>query len=92
MTNQSGEEPVKRVFTDPQWGKAGASTPKFSVSAQSAEGSAKANAVSIVDINMPFWSMVQFMIKWVVASIPAFIILFLLGTLLGAMIGAVFSK
>ena len=37
--------------------------------------------VIITDIEMPFLSMVVFMIKWVLASIPAFIILFLLGTL-----------
>jgi ABC-type bacteriocin/lantibiotic exporter with double-glycine peptidase domain len=34
--------------------------------------------VSVVDIKMPFWSMVIFMIKWTLASIPAFIILCLL--------------
>ncbi len=31
--------------------------------------------VKIVDIRMPFWSMVIFMIKWAIASIPAFFIL-----------------
>ena len=30
----------------------------------------------VIDINMPFWSMVVFMVKWAVASIPALIILF----------------
>ncbi len=34
--------------------------------------------VKIVDIRMPFWSMVIFMIKWAIASIPAFFILVLL--------------
>ncbi len=34
--------------------------------------------VKIVDIRMPFWSMVIFMIKWAIASIPAFIILSLI--------------
>lgn len=37
------------------------------------------NEVKIVDIQMPFGSMVVFMVKWTIASIPAFIILFLLG-------------
>lgn len=32
-------------------------------------------AVHVVDIHMPFWSMVVFMVKWAVASIPAFLIL-----------------
>ena len=33
------------------------------------------NQVSIVDIKMPFWSMVIFMVKAAIAAIPAFIIL-----------------
>ena len=33
------------------------------------------NLVNIVDIKMPFWSMVVFMVKAAIASIPAFIIL-----------------
>jgi len=37
--------------------------------------------VVISDIKMPFFSMVIFMVKWVIASIPAFIILVILGTL-----------
>lgn len=44
--------------------------------------------VQITDIEMPFWSMVVFMVKWVLASIPAFLILaaiaFVLATILGA--------
>lgn len=34
--------------------------------------------VVVVDIKIPFWSMVILMVKWVVAAIPAFIILFVL--------------
>ena len=34
--------------------------------------------VIVVDIKMRFWSMVFFMVKWVVASIPAIIILAIL--------------
>ena len=37
--------------------------------------------VIVTDIKMPFFSMVIFMVKWVIASIPAFIILVILGTL-----------
>jgi len=36
--------------------------------------------VNIVDINMPFWSMVIFMVKAAIAFIPAFIILSIIGT------------
>ena len=31
--------------------------------------------VTVVDIKMPFGSMVAFMVKWAIASIPAFLIL-----------------
>lgn len=43
--------------------------------------------VSIVDIRMPFWSMVVFLVKLSIASIPAFIILTMLGALLFALLG-----
>jgi CHASE2 domain-containing sensor protein len=36
------------------------------------------NEVIVTDIQMPFGSMIVFMIKWVLASIPAMIILFLI--------------
>ena len=39
--------------------------------------------VSIVDFNMPFGSMVSFMVKWAIASIPAIIILFIIGLIIG---------
>ena len=44
--------------------------------------------VRVVDVKMPFWSMVVFMIKWAIAAIPAMIILGLVyllvvGSLLG---------
>lgn len=34
--------------------------------------------VVVVDIKMPFWSMVVFIVKWIIASIPAMIVLALL--------------
>jgi hypothetical protein len=40
-----------------------------------------ASSVVVTDIDMPFLSMVTFMVKWVLASIPAFLIL---GLILGA--------
>lgn len=36
--------------------------------------------VVVVDIKMRFWSMVIFMVKWVIASIPALIILAIIWT------------
>ena len=41
--------------------------------------------VVIIDMKMPFLSMVVFMVKWAIASIPAFIILFLLASILFGM-------
>ncbi len=49
------------------------------------------NQVTIVDIKMPFLSMVVFMVKAAIASIPAFIILAIIGmifmTVLSGMMG-----
>jgi hypothetical protein len=42
--------------------------------------------VVVVDIDMPFWSMVRFMIKWAIASIPAIIVLIVLFSLVMALI------
>ena len=33
------------------------------------------NEIVIKDIQMPFWSMVTFMVKWAFAAIPAIIII-----------------
>ena len=42
--------------------------------------------VEVIDIKMPFMSMVVFMIKWVIASIPAIIILWILFVMFGGLI------
>jgi len=47
--------------------------------------------VTVVDIKMPFWSMVVFMVKWAIASIPAILILTLLGTMLVGFLGGLFG-
>jgi len=49
------------------------------------------NKVSIVDIKMPFWSMVVFMVKAALASIPAFIILTIIFAVLSTIFGGMFS-
>ena len=46
-----------------------------------------AQHVTVVDIKMPFLSMVVFMVKWAIASIPALIILFFLFSLVMALFG-----
>jgi hypothetical protein len=47
----------------------------------------KTQNVVVTDIQMPFMSMVFFMVKWVIAAIPAMLIL----TMLGALITAIFG-
>lgn len=48
--------------------------------------------VAIVDVHMPFWSMVIFLVKVSIASIPAMIILYLIGMLLSIVFGGIFSS
>jgi hypothetical protein len=47
--------------------------------------------VTVIDVNMPFGSMVGFMVKWAIASIPALIILFVLSMVLIAIASVVFG-
>ncbi|SEG18605.1 hypothetical protein [Marinobacterium lutimaris] len=46
--------------------------------------------VTVVDIKMPFISMVIFMVKFAIASIPAFIILSLIFSALSMLFGGMF--
>jgi len=41
----------------------------------------KATKVVVADFNMPFDSMIGFMVKWAIASIPAAIILFFIAAI-----------
>lgn len=45
--------------------------------------------VRVTDINMPFMSMVVFMIKWAIASIPAMIILGIVGAITAGIFGGI---
>ena len=38
--------------------------------------------IVVVDIRIPFWSMVWLMVKWALAAIPAIVILYVLAFLL----------
>jgi hypothetical protein len=44
--------------------------------------------VTIVDVRMPFWSMVVFLVKLAIAGIPAAIILFIFWGVLVAVFGS----
>jgi len=50
------------------------------------------NQVNIVDVKMPFWSMVVFMVKVSIASIPAFIILSIIGAVVFAVFGGIIGR
>ncbi|WP_200762850.1 hypothetical protein [Nitrosophilus alvini] len=47
--------------------------------------------VTLSDIDIPFWSLVMFMVKLALASIPAFIIIYFIFSLLGLLLGGFFS-
>lgn len=49
------------------------------------------NRVTVVDIQMPFWSMVAFMVKAAIASIPAIIILSIFFAIVTAIFTAMFG-
>ena len=53
--------------------------------------SANRSDVVVVDVQMPFLSMVTFMVKWVLASIPAFLILALMGAVFAGVLGGLFA-
>lgn len=50
---------------------------------------AENNRIVVVDVKMPFMSMVVFMVKWSIASIPALLILLFLAAVILAMFGGV---
>ena len=50
-----------------------------------------AGPVNIVDIYMPFGSMVFFMVKWAIASIPAILILMVLFAIFGGFFLGIFA-
>lgn len=48
------------------------------------------NEVVVVDIKIPFWSMVVLMVKWTLAAIPAIVILVAIATIISAVFGGLF--
>ena len=48
--------------------------------------------VTVVDIQMPFWSMVIFMVKAAIASIPAVFILMVIALVFMAILSALFGS
>ena len=46
--------------------------------------------VVVVDVKIPFWSMVVLLVKWAIAAIPAMIILLVLATVASMVLGGLF--
>ena len=49
------------------------------------------NEVTVVDIKMPFWSMVIFMVKAAIAAIPAVIILSVVASVVMSLLASFFG-
>jgi hypothetical protein len=46
--------------------------------------------VVVVDVKIPFWSMVILLVKWAIAAIPAMIILLVLAAATSMVLGGIF--
>ena len=49
-----------------------------------------AREVVVVDVKIPFWSMVVLLVKWAIAAIPAMVILLVLATATSWLLGLMF--
>ena len=49
-----------------------------------------AREVVVIDVKIPFWSMVVLLVKWTIAAIPAVIILVILATAASMVLDTVF--
>lgn len=47
--------------------------------------------VVVTDVQMPFGSMVSFMVKWIIASIPAVLIILIMVALTATVLGGFFG-
>ena len=52
---------------------------------------ASLNRVTVVDFDMPFGSMIVFMLKWAIASVPALLILVVLGGITTALLSGLLA-
>jgi hypothetical protein len=50
------------------------------------------NQVTVVDVKMPFTSMVVFMVKWSLAALPAMLILILIGVMFAGFLSGFVSE
>ena len=61
------------------------------LSALNQRPAAEAMDVYVSNINMPFWAMVGFIIKWSIAAIPAGILMLIIGVLVWAVLAGLFG-
>jgi hypothetical protein len=47
--------------------------------------------VVVIDVQIPFWDLVQLMIKWALAAVPALIILWIIGAVVSMVLIGVFG-
>jgi hypothetical protein len=59
------------------------------ITSPATEPNTPSQRVSVVDINMPFGSMVLFMVKWAIAAIPALLILACIGMFVATLLVAI---
>jgi hypothetical protein len=52
----------------------------------------RTQSVIITDFDMPFSSMVSFMIKWALASIPSIVLLFIIGIIMSLIFISIFGS
>ena len=67
-------------------------TSHSSITTRIADRVVQAQPVLVTDFQMPFASMVGFMVKWAIAAIPAIIILFVIFAVCGALMGGFFAS
>lgn len=69
----------------------GSRTPRApSTTSSHADSTVSRTKVIITDVQMPFGSMVTFMVKWAFAAIPALIILLIIGAFTVGLLGGLF--
>jgi hypothetical protein len=86
---ERGWRPLKEVLAGPVPAKP-AQLPAV-YAAPAAGGNPMEQQVVVVDVKMPFGSMVVFMIKWMLASIPAIIVLWVILAIIGLVVSLVFG-
>jgi hypothetical protein len=91
---ERGWRPLRDVLAGPVAAVQPQAQPNIYAAAAQANSPAMMSSqpVTVVDVRMPFGSMVVFMIKWVLASIPAFLILAVLGAVITGVFAGMFAS